>query len=181
MNNIFYNSINGVSNNSINQLTMDYNMYFNQWRNWYMIGWIDLEAYRQQHPELEQHSRYVNVSFASYSYPNPDLSLVPNSAAIDSGVALQDLQGITFMQDKEGNARPSGTAWDIGAYEYTGDNSMMLGDVNLDGRVDILDIQAIVFDFGKTSSYNPNVDLNQDQTINLFDVMIVVKNWERTQ
>ena len=45
------------------------------------------------------------------------------------------------------------------------------------GVVNLFDILLIVKDFGKTSGFNAKADLNNDNVINLFDVMIVVKNW----
>ena len=55
---------------------------------------------------------FTNPSFAN---PNAgDFRLLQGSSAIDAGVALPDVK-----QDLEGNPRPIGTGWDIGAYEFT--------------------------------------------------------------
>jgi len=51
-----------------------------------------------------------NPQFTNES--NNDLSLQPTSTAIDSGTALSG-----FNDDYDGNPRPQGSAWDIGAYE----------------------------------------------------------------
>jgi outer membrane protein assembly factor BamB len=54
----------------------------------------------------------------------------------------------------------------------------LLGDVNQDGSVNLFDLQLIVNDFGKTSGFNPVVDIAPSYgLINLFDLMVVVKNW----
>ena len=48
------------------------------------------------------------------------------------------------------------------------------GDINLDGIVNIQDILVIVNDFGKTSGFNPAVDVAPPfGEINIFDVMVV--------
>ncbi len=49
---------------------------------------------------------FVNIS-------NSDFHLKENSPAIDSGIVLSP-----SFDDKDGNPRPQGSGWDIGAYEY---------------------------------------------------------------
>jgi len=55
--------------------------------------------------------------------PDPKLSptykLTRGSPAIDTGVNLSDL----FADDKDGNSRPKGTLWDIGAFEFRNENA----------------------------------------------------------
>jgi hypothetical protein len=56
---------------------------------------------------------------------NNDFSLQAGSPAIDAGVEasvyqlFQDTFGIDIQVDRNGRPRPHGSAWDIGAYEYT--------------------------------------------------------------
>ncbi len=53
-----------------------------------------------------------------------------------------------------------------------------LGDINGDKKVDILDILEIAKDFGKTSGFNPKVDIAPPfGSIDIFDIMGVVRNW----
>ncbi len=61
----------------------------------------------------------ANSTFADLTYVNEggeDFNLTSTDTdAIDQGV---DLSGEGFSDDKDGTARPQGTDWDIGAYEY---------------------------------------------------------------
>ena len=54
------------------------------------------------------------------------------------------------------------------------------GDLNGDKVVNILDLNLVIIDFGKTSGFNPAVDTAAPfGTIDLFDVMVIVINWGR--
>ncbi len=66
----------------------------------------------------------------------------------------------------------------------TGDNTLTFGtvwlvpagDVNMDGRVDIIDAALAAFSFGATpgsTNWNPSADINGDGIINILDVAIV--------
>ena len=59
-----------------------------------------------------------NPMFVDPAPINGDFHLLPDSPAIDHGVTIT-----SFSKDKDGNTRPAGAAWDIGAYEYTGSSS----------------------------------------------------------
>jgi len=50
------------------------------------------------------------------------------------------------------------------------------GDVSLDDRVDILDLNLVLLNFGE-SGYGGNVDLDEDRRITLFDLGIVLRNF----
>jgi hypothetical protein len=55
------------------------------------------------------------------------------------------------------------------------------GDLNGDRKVDVLDLNLVVSDFGKSSGFNPVVDTAAPfGTVNLFDVMTVVSSWGKT-
>lgn len=59
----------------------------------------------------------------SYSNPNLSTSWLPTSsstALISHGVNLTSLSVMALDSDKAGVARPTSTAWDIGAYSYSG-------------------------------------------------------------
>jgi hypothetical protein len=58
-------------------------------------------------------------------------------------------------------------------------NGALPGDVNGDGRVDVLDLIFITNQFGR-SPYLAAADANTDGAVNLFDVMVVVRHWGRT-
>jgi hypothetical protein len=73
------------------------------------------------------------------------------------------------------------TAYGTGVYgggEYS--PAGIPGDINNNGAVNVIDLQMIVLDFGKTSGYDQRCDIAAPfGMIDLFDVMIVVKNWDR--
>ena len=50
-------------------------------------------------------------------------------------------------------------------------------DVNGDGVVDGLDINAIVACYGQPAACNPNADVNDDETINILDISLVANNF----
>jgi hypothetical protein len=57
----------------------------------------------------------------------------------------------------------------------------LVGDVNNDGVVDVLDIQQVANRWGAVSgspNYSPQYDLNADGAINVADIMIVSGHWE---
>ncbi len=55
------------------------------------------------------------------------------------------------------------------------------GDINLDGKIDILDLLIIVAHFGESSTSNTRYDINRDGKIDLEDVVFVVKSIEENQ
>lgn len=57
-------------------------------------------------------------------------------------------------------------------------SSNKTGDVNSDGKVNILDIGIVVDYFGSNASAKPEANLNGDSVINLIDIGIVVDNYE---
>lgn len=123
-NNLFYNSINGTQVTALRAqggtVEMDYNLYYNQWRTWYLEGWVGLAQFRFNHPDCEQHGFYATggVAFVNYALVNPDLHLAAGSAAINAGRAVPAAGAVSFSADLDGTPRPQGAAWDIGAYEY---------------------------------------------------------------
>lgn len=64
------------------------------------------------------------VSAKFYDAANADFHLLQGNPAIDNGVVVdvydlfKSLYGIDIAVDFDGNARPQGLAWDIGAFEY---------------------------------------------------------------
>ena len=80
-----------------------------------------LASFQSSHPGACGGCRTGEPQFA-----NPgagDLSLLPGSPAVDTGVAdavyttFQSLYGISIARDFAGTPRPQGVAWDMGAYE----------------------------------------------------------------
>jgi hypothetical protein len=50
------------------------------------------------------------------------------------------------------------------------------GDVNMDGVVNVLDLQLVAADYGSSTTY----DLNRDSKVNLLDIVLVAINYGRT-
>jgi hypothetical protein len=58
-----------------------------------------------------------------------------------------------------------------------------LGDINMDGTVDILDIFVVAQSFDCTPEserWNPNADLNNDGVINILDIFLVANEYGKT-
>jgi hypothetical protein len=77
------------------------------------------------------------------------------------------------------NLAYEGSAPDIGAYEYNGNVTVIPGDANGDGIVNLQDLTLVAENLGKMN-YDTRADLDGNAAINLFDVMAVVTNWGRT-
>lgn len=83
-----------------------------------------------------------NNLWASPCFINPssgDYRLLPNSPAIDAGTPITGI-----AEDLDGNPRPTNFGWDIGAFEYQN----LLSDFNNDGKVDSLDLNEFVRQWG---------------------------------
>jgi hypothetical protein len=54
-----------------------------------------------------------------------------------------------------------------------------IGDVNGDGRANIIDIVALAFDSRPSGpKWNPIAGLNSDGIVNIIDIVIVALHWE---
>jgi len=110
-----------------------------------------------------------------------DYRLLPGSPCIDAGTndvdnpATPDVEALPDM-DLAGIARIidgdlDGTATiDIGAYEY------LPGDVNYDGKVNILDLISVRNSLGKDAASDPaarRCDVNNDGAVNVLDIIVV--------
>jgi ABC-type oligopeptide transport system substrate-binding subunit len=57
----------------------------------------------------------------------------------------------------------------------------LVGDIDANGIVNILDVSAVAKDFNKNvPPANPILDQNGDHKINILDITIVAKNFQRT-
>ena len=109
-------------------------------------------------------------------FMNADGSLQSNSPAI--GKADQTNYP---AYDILGTARPQGGSADAGAYEYTGTStpptcSTKPGDTNGDNVVNILDISAILSNYGKTGTTLCS-DVTKDGSINIQDISLVLSKY----
>jgi uncharacterized protein (TIGR02145 family) len=102
---------------------------------------------------------------------NDDYSLQSESPCIDTGIADIDGDGIDDIIDFYGLAP------DMGVYEYEPEYDFILGDVNFDNEINVLDIVLMVsFILGEpTDEYEYSAaDINQDGLINILDVVQLV-------
>lgn len=90
---------------------------------------------------------------------NNDYTLQPTSPCIDAG-------------DPNSELDPDGTRADMGAYYYH--QEAILGDINDDGLLNILDIITVVNIAVGSSPYDENADLNGDGQVNILDVIFLV-------
>lgn len=183
-NNLFYNSTNNVAVTALRaqggQVQMDYDVYFNQWRSWYFgENWVNLAQFRTAHPECEVHGFYsTGITFVNYALVNPDLHLAAGSAAIDKGCAVAAVGNVRFDSDRDGLARPQGTAWDIGAYVTVGS---LVGDVNGSGKVTMADLLDVRSHVGQPATgLNAKYDLDLNGEITGADMLIVRQNLGNT-
>ncbi len=137
------------------------------------------------HTQAQMEAKGINIGGM---YANPqlvsidgkDFHLLNNSPAINAGRTL----GSPYNIDKDGKARPQGSAWDIGAYESGGTGpvptqSTKMGDANSDGKVDIIDIGIIIDNYAKSPIPNPKADVNKDGGVDIVDIGIAIDNYGR--
>jgi hypothetical protein len=92
---------------------MDYNFYDNGGGAW---GGNTVAQLKAMNPPRETHGYALSQSAIKFvNLTGYDLHLDVTSPAIDAGVTL----GSPYNVDKDGIARPQGSAFDIGAYEFT--------------------------------------------------------------
>jgi len=78
-----------------------------------------------------------------------------------------------YVNDALGNEASSKTVFTI----------TFLGDLSLDGTVNIIDISIVAYSFGHSlgsEKWNPEADLNNDYTINIVDVAMVATEYGNT-
>jgi parallel beta-helix repeat protein len=66
---------------------------------------------------------------------------------------------------------------DIGRWPNPRGALVKRGDLNQDGTVDVNDLLIVLTDFRKTSNFDPRADVNNDNVINLFDIVVVIRDW----
>ena len=100
-----------------------------------------------------------------------DYHLAPGSPAIDAGTPLA-----AVTTDRDGAARPSGAAYDVGAFEYgvsaPPPPAGSACDLNGDGATNVVDVQGMVNQAIGVAACT--ADLNRDGACNVIDVQRVV-------
>ena len=90
-----------------------------------------------------------------------DYTLQEGSPCIDVGLIIEDIEYF-------------GIAPDMGAYEYISESQDLLGDLNGDGILNVIDIVSLVNVIMNGDEYNPLADLNEDGINNIIDIVILV-------
>ncbi|MFQ6093570.1 MAG: choice-of-anchor Q domain-containing protein, partial [bacterium] len=146
------------------------------WRNEEKFGWgnvlydslADWEAVSGQTNNIDSDPLFVDPD-------NDNLKLQQGSECIDGGT---DVNGSD--EDYEGNPRPEGNGYDIGAFEYKESGvEDKKGDINGDGQVDVLDVVRAVniileIDLPPTEYELWAADCNGDEEVNVLDVVGIV-------
>jgi hypothetical protein len=110
----------------------------------------------------------ANPSFANAAAY--DLHLAAGSAAVDTGLTLAEV-----TDDVDGDPRPVGTAYDIGADEFR-----FVGDINADGHVDAGDLLLLAGSFGLCqgeSGYERRCNLSADDCVDVSDLLVLAADW----
>ena len=81
-------------------------------------------------------------------------------------MAIADLDGDSFLDLAVCNT-------ESGSVAVFADNCFLLGDVNLDGEVNLLDVNGFI-DRIVTGTYQREADINQDGLVNLLDVAAMI-------
>ncbi len=109
-----------------------------------------------------------------------DYRLAAGSPGIDAGDPVGDYEG---RFDVAGEPRVWGTLVDLGAYEAADLTQVaMLGDVNGDGRIDVLDLSLMATTFSLAKGepgYNAACDLNADDMVDVIDLLMLAQNFGR--
>lgn len=83
--------------------------------------------------------------------------------------------GINY--DFAGN--PRGPRFDIGAWQFESQIIAKNGDVNGDGKVNIIDIGIIIDNYGKIPILVKMADINNDGKVNIVDIGIAIDNYSK--
>ncbi len=115
----------------------------------------------------DQGTIYADPQFINYqTNGSGDYHLKSTSPAINAGVS----NGAPAT-DYDGTARPQGSGYDIGPYEYA---VAIPGDCSGDGHVNIFDLSTLLTYYGK--SY-PACDFHHDGYVSVTDLSIVLSNY----
>ncbi len=75
---------------------------------------------------------------------------------------------------------PTSTAIPGGTSTPTATPQAIPGDINGDGKVNLLDYIVLFENFGKTSNFDTRADINKDGKVNLLDYIVLFENFGKT-
>jgi parallel beta-helix repeat protein len=108
----------------------------------------------------------------SYSLDNqPNITITGNTILSDLPIGVHNLE--VHANDSASHETTSKIAFTI----------TFVGDLNLDGKVNIIDVSIVAYSFGRSygnERWNKDADLNNDEQINIIDIAIVAREFGRT-
>lgn len=125
----------------------------------------------------------VNLEVAGISMTNDSYSTTQSSFNVPAGETLE--QVINFMPISGGSQNNTMTIFSndefdpVMVFQMSGEGFAILGDLNSDGGLNILDIVSLI-DYVFNDNENPVADLNGDGSANIVDVVMLVNlvlNW----
>ena len=175
-NNIFHGFDTSISIGGATTQNLDYNVHYAedqtgrilQYNN---INYTDFNTF--QATGMEAHGIYGRPTYQNEG--SKDFKLGAGSLGIDTGVVL------TGFNDANSPWPFSGSAPDIGAYEIgSGGPSPLIGDINGDNRVDLLDFNLLVGEFGRIGPGLAS-DLDSDRDVDIFDYNLLNQNYGQSR
>ena len=124
----------------------------------------------------------VNLEIYGISMSNSDFTIAYNSM-VDPGETQS--WAVTFSPSSSGEQNNTMTIYSndefdpVQVFQMSGSGFAILGDMNSDGTLNILDIVALI-GYVFNDNTNPDADLNGDGTVNIVDVVMLVNlvlNW----
>ena len=124
----------------------------------------------------------VNLEIYGISMSNSDFAIAYNSI-VEPGETQS--WAVTFSPSSSGEQNNTMTIYSndefdpIQVFQMSGSGFAILGDMNSDGTLNILDIVALI-GYVFNDNTNPDADLNGDGTVNIVDVVMLVNlvlNW----
>ncbi|OUT42761.1 MAG: hypothetical protein CBB66_00455 [bacterium TMED6] len=125
----------------------------------------------------------VNLNVIGISMTSDSYSTTQTSFTVAPGQTLEEM--INFMPTSNGSQNNTMTIYSndefdpVMVFQMSGEGFAVIGDLNTDGTLNILDIVALI-GYVFNDNENPYADLNGDGTVNIVDVVMLVNlvlNW----
>jgi parallel beta-helix repeat protein len=155
-----------------------------------------VSCWRLSHDNVIYHNNFINNVYQGYSesslnswdngYPSGGNYWSDYNGTDSFMGPYQNVTGSDGIGDTSMVMTPPKGTWGIefaDRYPLMNPVNDFIGDVNLDGKVDIKDISLVARSFGSVLGdlrWNPHADLNGDNRIDIFDVAIVARNFGKS-